>query len=72
MSSLPFPFEQRGSALAPPPCMHATTQPARPGPNRPDPKLTDADPAGRYESAEMYWRLYECGVPVKHLVYNKV
>jgi len=26
----------------------------------------------RYESAEMYWRLYDCGVPVKHLVYNKV
>lgn len=26
----------------------------------------------RYESAEMYWRLYDAGVPVKHLVYNKV
>lgn len=26
----------------------------------------------RYESAEMYWRLYDCGVPVKSLVYNKV
>eukprot|EP00877_Chromochloris_zofingiensis_P002628 jgi/Chrzof1/12366/Cz06g31300.t1 len=25
-----------------------------------------------YESAEMYWRLYDAGVPVKHLVYNKV
>jgi hypothetical protein len=25
-----------------------------------------------YESAEMYWRLHDCGVPVKHLVYNKV
>lgn len=25
-----------------------------------------------YESAEMYWRLYDCGVPVRHLVYNKV
>lgn len=26
----------------------------------------------RYESAEMYWRLLDCGVPAKHLVYNKV
>lgn len=26
----------------------------------------------RYESAELYWRLFDCGVPVKHLVYNKV
>lgn len=25
-----------------------------------------------YESAELYWRLFDCGVPVKHLVYNKV
>lgn len=29
-------------------------------------------PACRYESAELYWRLFDCGVPVKHLVYNKV
>lgn len=26
----------------------------------------------RYESSELYWRLFDCGVPVKHLVYNKV
>jgi hypothetical protein len=26
----------------------------------------------RYESAEMYWHLFDAGVPVKHLVYNKV
>ncbi len=26
----------------------------------------------RYESAELYWRLFDCGVLVKHLVYNKV
>ncbi|PSC75845.1 peptidase S9 [Micractinium conductrix] len=25
-----------------------------------------------YESAEMYWELRDCGVPAKHLVYNKV
>ncbi|BDA51015.1 probable isoprenylcysteine alpha-carbonyl methylesterase I at N-terminal half [Coccomyxa sp. Obi] len=25
-----------------------------------------------YESAEMFWRLYDCGVPVKHLVYPKL
>lgn len=25
----------------------------------------------RYESAEMYWMLRDCGVPAKHLVYNK-
>lgn len=24
-----------------------------------------------YESSEMYWRLQDCGVPVKHLVYDK-
>ena len=28
--------------------------------------------ARRYESAEMYWELRDCGVPAKHLVYNKV
>jgi hypothetical protein len=28
--------------------------------------------AARFESAEMYYRLLDCGVPVKHLVYNKV
>ncbi|CAL8466146.1 g5682 [Coccomyxa elongata] len=25
-----------------------------------------------YESAEMFWRLYDCGVPAKHLVYSKL
>lgn len=25
----------------------------------------------RFESAEMYWMLHDCGVPAKHLVYNK-
>jgi hypothetical protein len=29
-------------------------------------------PVVRYESAELYWRLFDCEVPVKHLVYNKV
>lgn len=23
----------------------------------------------RYESAEMFWRLHDCGVPTKHLLY---
>lgn len=27
---------------------------------------------GRFESAEMFWMLHDCGVPSKHLVYNKV
>lgn len=27
--------------------------------------------ACRYESAEIYWMLRDCGVPAKHLVYNK-
>ena len=26
----------------------------------------------RYESAELYWLLHDCGVPVKHLTYNKL
>ena len=26
----------------------------------------------RFESAEMFWMLHDCGVPAKHLVYNKV
>ena len=26
----------------------------------------------RFESAEMYWRMRDCGMPAKHLVYNKV
>ncbi len=26
----------------------------------------------RYESAEMFWMLHDCKVPVKHLVYDKV
>jgi hypothetical protein len=26
----------------------------------------------RYESAEMFWRLNDCGVPVKHLMYVKL
>ncbi|KAL4442435.1 hypothetical protein ABPG77_005019 [Micractinium sp. CCAP 211/92] len=25
-----------------------------------------------FESAEMYWMLHDCGIPAKHLVYNKV
>lgn len=28
--------------------------------------------ARRYESAELYWRLFDASVPVKHLVFNKV
>lgn len=28
--------------------------------------------ACRYESAELYWRLFDAAVPVKHLVFNKV
>jgi hypothetical protein len=27
---------------------------------------------GRYESAEMFWRLHDCGVPAKHLLYTKL
>lgn len=26
----------------------------------------------RFESAELFWMLHDCGVPAKHLVYNKI
>jgi hypothetical protein len=37
-----------------------------------EPAVRSRRPRGRHESAEMYWRLVDCGVPAAHLVYPRL